>query len=1155
MKFTVKSIILTSLLLNTLIAVGQLTTIPASTPCGCDGGLTYSPEQGSATFFTFTDLQGNNIANLGSANGILNLTNLCEGVYFIEATTAANTYSQYVQIVNAIAPMPPIAETDICSTSPNTNLNNSIAGLPPGGIWTMPNGNIFNGIYNPSTLSSGFYTYTFDNAGCVQTTGVLVNEIQNANAGIQTTYLICDSYAAFNMIDFLEGNPDPGGQWLTSGGTPMDGVYNPATMSSGLFVYAIDNVPGCNAVFTTMFIDERITPNAGTSSSLIVCNGAPAFNLFDQIPGNPMPGGFWFRPNGTPFNGVFNPAIDPAGNYRYVVTANAPCLDAESTITINFSNTDPSGTSNQLDVCSSQQAFDMLSALGGSPIAGGIWTNTNGQTISGTFNPAVNNSGVFSYYFPNVGCNSQGAQLTITEFNSPNAGQDVITELCTSPIPVDLFTLLINENPGGIFENNNGTAISNIINISSTQLFQAEYIVSSSVCPADTASIIIGVVAPPFSPNDLVYEVCANSGLLNLNDLYQDVVFPQWFDLNGTQIPAQFDPASGSTTLTIVSQSQNACPDENANLDILVAQPAFIDQSINEIFCTTEFPIDLNNFLAASIISAGEWYDANNLLIQNTVVNLNAGNYNYQYISENNGPCAASVISVGLQVFEAAEAGDGSNIIVCESEQNFSLENLLSSNAQNGGIWYNAGVPIIPQNYSLVGNVIDVLTYEVSGNLGCAPDAAQFIIDVHAQVNAQAGDDVSLCFGEINVQIGSLPIPNLNYSWVPSALLSNAQVANPVITLNGLSNENQGIVFTLTVSDGVCEATDEVLVTILEIPIVSINALTEICLGEEVNYTVDPSLICAWSPSNLFVNPSENDPTIAPLTSTNVSVLVENDNGCTATSSGEIIVRPVPEIDFEITPSADCAPVMVEDTWNSAVGLDYAIQWNGGNGDDDSGIDYLFNYTSPGSYDIELRVANEFGCISDSIYEDAVVVYPNPIADFNYSPDPPSIINNAVQFKNESEDVASFEWYIDDALIGSEEILMHEFPSDRSGDYTVCLRVENEFGCEATHCEYVEIQNDFTFYAPNAFTPDGDGLNDFFVPQLLGFDLSTYSLKIFDRWGTLVFSTNDASEPWIGNVRNGDYYAQQGIYNWIVEVKVDRLADFKTFKGSVLLVR
>jgi gliding motility-associated-like protein len=1144
-----------SLLLNALMSNGQLTTIPASAPCGCDGGLTYSPEPGSATFFSLIDLQGNNIANLGAANGILNLANLCEGIYFIEANTAANTYSQYLQIANAIAPMPAITETDICSTSPNTNFNTFIAGLPAGGIWTMPNGIIFNGVYNPSTLSSGFYTYTLDNAGCTQTTGVLVNEIQNANAGIQTTYLICDSYSAFNMFDFLEGNPDTGGQWLTSGGTPMNGIYDPATMSSSLFVYAIDNVPGCNTVFTTMFIDERTTPSAGTNSSLIVCNGASAFNLFNHIPGNPNPEGFWFRPNGTAFNGIFNPNTDPSGNYRYVVTANAPCQDAESIITISFSNTDPSGTSNQLDVCTSQPAFDMLSALGGSPIAGGIWTNTNGQIINGTFNPAINNSGVFSYYFPNVGCNTQGAQLTITEFNSPNAGQDIITELCTSLTPVDLFTLLINENPGGVFQNNNGDAISNILSISNTQLFQAEYIVSPAVCPADTASIIIGVVAPPNDPSNLTYEICANSGLLNLNDLYQDVVFPQWFDTNGAQVPAQFDPFSGSATLTIVSQSQNVCPDENANLEIVVVQPAFSDQSFVEVLCTTEFPIDLNDYLSNTIISLGEWYDTNNLLIQNTIINLVAGNYSYQYFSVNNGPCAASEVNVELQVFEAAEAGDGSNIVVCESEPNFSLENLLSSNAQIGGAWYNAGVPIIPQNYNLVGNVTDVLTYEVSGNLGCAPDAAQFIIDVHAQVTAQAGDDVSLCFGENNVQIGSPPIPNLNYSWVPSSLLSNAQVANPVITLNGLSNENQEVVFTLSVSDGVCEATDEVVVTILEIPTVSINALTEICLGEEVNYTVDPSLSCSWSPANLFVNTSENNPTIAPFTSTNVNVEVENDNGCTATSSGEIIVRPLPVLDFEMTPSANCAPMMVEDTWNNAVGLDYSIQWNGGNGDDESGIDYLFNYTTPGSYNIELRVANEFGCISDTIYENAVVVYPNPVAQFSYSPDPPSIINNVVQFQNESESVASYEWYIDDVRAGSEETLNYEFPSDRSGDYTVCLRVENEFGCEAAHCEYLEIESDFAFYAPNAFTPDGDGLNELFIPELLGFDLSSYSLKIYDRWGTLVFSTNDASEPWIGNVRNGDYYAQQGIYNWIVEVKVDRLADFKTFKGSVLLLR
>lgn len=1155
MNRILKSILFLGVLFCNSTSFSQALVINASAPCICDGGFTYSPEPGQPTFFELLNSNGTSLQTSGQANGTWSLNGLCEGIYRLTATTASDTYQDFIQINNAISPVATFGEASICSTAPNTNLSSFLTGFASGGIWTMPNGNFFNGIYNPSVHGSGFYTYTTNNGTCDQVTGVFVTEIQNANAGIQTTYLICDNYAAFNMIDFLEGNPDLGGQWLTAGGTPMNGVYDPATMSSGLFVYAIDNVPGCNAVFTTMFVDERITPNAGISSSLIVCNGAPAFNLFNQIPGNPMSGGFWFRPNGTPFNGVFNPAVDPAGNYRYVVTANAPCQDAESIITISFSNTDPSGISNQIEVCTSQPAFDMTSELNGFPINGGTWTNQQGQIVANNFNPAASNSGTFNYYFPNVGCSAQGAQLIINVLSAPNAGVDVLTELCSSNTPLNLNDLLQNETASGVFQNTLGQDISNLVNISSTQLFQARYIVTSTVCPSDTAQIIIGVVAPPVQPTSQVQEVCSNSGLINLNDYYQLVVFPQWQDLNGNQVPAQYNPIDGNTTLTIISLSQNACPNASATLEISVTDPAFNDALIQEVACTSDFPIDLNDYITAQAINLGAWTDATGNNISNTIIQLTQGNYVYNYTSSNNGPCDASQIILELQVFEAVEAGGDNSIVICESESNFNLENLLSSSAQPGGTWLNDGVPFAPQDYVLQGGAIDIIVYELAGNPGCAPDAAQFLIDVHSDVAADAGEDISICFGESDVQIGSQGQPNLNYSWIPSSFLSDPTNPSPIITLNGLPNQDQLLIFTLTVSDGVCTAQDEVEVTIYATPDVVIPSNIEICNGELVSYNIDPDLNCIWTPSNLFEDFTSNNPTITPVQDAIINLVIENQNGCQSNETSSIIVRPLPVIDFDLTPVSACSPLLIEQTWDSAAGLDYDIAWSSGNGDNDAGIDFLFNYTQPGVYSINLSVGNSFGCVSDTTYEDVIEVFPNPIADFSFSPNPPSIINNIVFFENSSSPAVSFEWTLDGQVLSSEENLTYEFPSDRAGDYTMCLHIINEYGCEASHCEYLEIKNDFTFYAPNAFTPDDDGLNDVFKPELIGFDFSTYSLKIFDRWGTLVFSTNDVDVPWVGDVRNGDYYAMQGVYNWIVEVKVDRLADFKTFKGSVLLVR
>jgi gliding motility-associated-like protein len=450
---------------------------------------------------------------------------------------------------------------------------------------------------------------------------------------------------------------------------------------------------------------------------------------------------------------------------------------------------------------------------------------------------------------------------------------------------------------------------------------------------------------------------------------------------------------------------------------------------------------------------------------------------------------------------------------------------------------------------------VDVLTYQLPGNAGCESDAAQFILDIHSEVFADAGSDISFCFGENNVTIGSPGQAGLSYTWIPSSLLSDAGVAEPTIDLTNLSNEDQILTFTLTVSDGVCTAQDQVTVTLLSRPEVTLPALTEICEGETVTFSIDPNLACEWSPSNLFNDNSSNNPTIAPIANASIQLLVTNSNGCESIATAQVNTQPLPILDFEISPESACSPLLVDQIWSEAIGRDYDILWSSGNGDQDVGIDFLFNYTEPGVYSIGLNVSNGFGCTRDTIFENIIEVFPNPEADFTISPDPISNINNVGTFQNTSLDVSTFNWFVNDVLSSNTELLIYEFPLDAAGNYQVCLVVENEYECRASKCEVINLKSDFTFYAPNAFTPDNDGTNDFFRPELIGFDLSTYSMKVFDRWGSEVFSTNDINNPWIGNIRNGEYYANQGVYNWIVEVKVDRIADFKTFKGSVLLLR
>jgi gliding motility-associated-like protein len=91
-------------------------------------------------------------------------------------------------------------------------------------------------------------------------------------------------------------------------------------------------------------------------------------------------------------------------------------------------------------------------------------------------------------------------------------------------------------------------------------------------------------------------------------------------------------------------------------------------------------------------------------------------------------------------------------------------------------------------------------------------------------------------------------------------------------------------------------------------------------------------------------------------------------------------------------------------------------------------------------------------------------------------------------------------------------------------------------------------------YFPNAFTPDGDGLNDYFGPVGLDLDKYTFTMYIFDRWGEMIFEADNANQMWNGRPTGSDKIAQIGVYTWLA-ILVDQLGQEKRYIGRVTLLR
>lgn len=208
------------------------------------------------------------------------------------------------------------------------------------------------------------------------------------------------------------------------------------------------------------------------------------------------------------------------------------------------------------------------------------------------------------------------------------------------------------------------------------------------------------------------------------------------------------------------------------------------------------------------------------------------------------------------------------------------------------------------------------------------------------------------------------------------------------------------------------------------------------------------------------------------------------------------------------------------------------------------------SYMSSGTY-IQVFPASN-GC--DSIVNHHLEVLPPIIADFRASPQEATIYDEQVQFFNESINADSLEWDFGEwgTFTNNNPVLTFD---QQPGIYPVCLTVWSIEGCSDQRCINYLLRDDFSVYIPNAFTPNEDGINDLFAIEGVGIDPGNFMLRIFNRWGQLVFESTDPEMKWNGSDRTGKYYAQDEVY--VYHLKVGSTATLETyeFRGSITVIR
>jgi gliding motility-associated-like protein len=404
------------------------------------------------------------------------------------------------------------------------------------------------------------------------------------------------------------------------------------------------------------------------------------------------------------------------------------------------------------------------------------------------------------------------------------------------------------------------------------------------------------------------------------------------------------------------------------------------------------------------------------------------------------------------------------------------------------------------------------------------------------------------CFGQCNGS-ASLTISGgtgsvYTYAWSPSG--GNNSSASNLCAGN----------YSCLVTDST-GCTANIPVTITQPVLLTANTGTplSICIGNNAVLSANPAggtgpYVYSWQPGTL----NSQNPLVTPAATTVYSITVTDANNCTANGTQTITVNPLPNPTFTASDSSGCAPLCV--TFTSPTQSGDVCEWDFGDGNISGGNSPQNHcYTIPGTYSVSLTITDNNGCTSSITEPNLITVSPSPFASFTYSPDYITIYDPSVNFTDNSNGADQWFWDFGDTAHTTSTLQDPSFVYADTGCYNVTLTVTNLEGCADDTTQEVCVVSEFVIYVPNTFTPNGNGLNDVFLPVVNGYQEGSFHMMIFDRWGNLIFETKDPLIGWDGKVQDGKSgkVCQIDTYVWVIDVNEWNGVEHK-YRGHVNLI-
>ena len=383
------------------------------------------------------------------------------------------------------------------------------------------------------------------------------------------------------------------------------------------------------------------------------------------------------------------------------------------------------------------------------------------------------------------------------------------------------------------------------------------------------------------------------------------------------------------------------------------------------------------------------------------------------------------------------------------------------------------------------------------------------------------------------------------YTWTPSTGLS-ASLGNPVT-----ANPTTTTSYSVTGIDLTgCSTTIGLTVLVNPLPTVTVNSAT-ICAGSNTTLQAQGANLYSWSPTGGLSSSSGAVVTASPAASATYIVTGTDINNCVNKDTCTVLVNPLPNISITPPTATGCESLCV-DFSNTGTSTNGTYFWNFGDSKTSTTVAPSHCF-SKGTYTISLQLTDSIGCVNTTTAH--VVAYPQPHANFYDNPQPTTILDPVIYFHDITTggaNITSWNWNFGDNLgTATSQNPTHTYQD--TGTFAVQLIVTTNMGCKDSITQFVIIEDEYFIYVPNAFTPNFDGTNDIFLP--VGEGVTEYKLHVYDRWGQLVFSTNDILQGWDGrHLNKGNTYAQEDTYVWRIEAK-NKKGEPKLLKGTVSLIK